>query len=66
MLCLGQLHARCVPNQRLRAFIFLCGEVKEVEMPPRNVKTLQMPHRLMKTNESVTMVNNTQGLAGIM
>lgn len=64
MLC--QLNAHCVPNQRLQAFIFLCGEAREAKMPPCDVKTLQIVPPLHVVMKSVTMDNNTQGLKAIM
>lgn len=62
MFCLRQLDARCVPNQRLLAFIFLCGEVK------KGLKCLHVMSKYCPTaswiqgSESVSVVNNTQGL----
>ncbi len=61
MLCLSQLHAHCVPNQRFSTFIFLCGGVEGAKMPPRHVKTLQMSHCLRILGiKCVNVVNNTR------
>lgn len=66
MFCLSQPHAYSIPNQRIQAFIFLCGEVKGAEMPPRHAKILLTcpTPSLIQGSESVNVVNNTQGLFG--